>query len=336
MMKTFVLLLVAIGLTSCAKPPNLDISLTLDKQKDDLIFVRGESSEPGRPCDGSDRASNSPAKRKPTGIGTSPARCMHPAAFVLNRKELREITKFWRVPADAARTTLTVKEQESGHLLKTERAEKVFSGAAPAGPVRPLQQSHKLARDYALRFGHSRMGDVSGVCVDAFANGRIVLTGALQSLGAEFRKIGKRRVGERVRGGMRNGGGHVRHAVVQHAIDEINRIGVGGGVRGLEASALIDGDVHHHRAWLHGLQHFAPHQSGSRRAGNQYRANHEIGIADSVAHGEDVGCQRDHLAAINVVQRAQPVEIAIDDDHVRAHTDGHLGRIDGPPLRRPG
>jgi len=58
------------------------------------------------------------------------ATILHPAAFVLNRKEQREITKLWRVPADAARTTLTVKEQETGRLLKTERAEQVFSPAA--------------------------------------------------------------------------------------------------------------------------------------------------------------------------------------------------------------
>jgi hypothetical protein len=60
---------------------------------------------------------------------------LHPAAFVLNKKEQREITKLWRVPADAARTTLTVKEQESGNLLKTERSEKVFSGTSGAAPT---------------------------------------------------------------------------------------------------------------------------------------------------------------------------------------------------------
>jgi hypothetical protein len=54
---------------------------------------------------------------------------VHPAAFVLNRKEQRGITKPWRVQADAVRTTLVVKEQESGHILKSEKAEKVFAGS---------------------------------------------------------------------------------------------------------------------------------------------------------------------------------------------------------------
>jgi hypothetical protein len=47
---------------------------------------------------------------------------------VLNAKEQRDITKFWRIQADAVRATLIVKEQERGNLLKTEKAEKVFSG----------------------------------------------------------------------------------------------------------------------------------------------------------------------------------------------------------------
>ncbi len=110
---------------------------------------------------------------------------LHPAAFVLNKKEQREITKLWRVPADAARTTLMVKEQESGNLLKTEQAEKVFRPARRAGYSKAVSS---LASQ-ALRFGHSRMRDVSGVGIHALANGRIVLAGPLQSLGAQLGKI---------------------------------------------------------------------------------------------------------------------------------------------------
>jgi len=136
MMKTVVLLLVAIGLTDCAKPPNLDISLSLDKQRADLIFVRVKV------VNLEDRATVPIAielngQTQSGGHWDKPGSLLHPAAFVLNRRELREITKVWRVSADAARTTLTVKEQESGHLLKTERAEKVFAGAGPAGPGSP-------------------------------------------------------------------------------------------------------------------------------------------------------------------------------------------------------
>ena len=68
---------------------------------------------------------------------------------MLNKKEQREITKLWRVPADAARTTLTVKEQESGQLLKTERAEKVFSAAPPRRYSKALSSLHARPCDSA-------------------------------------------------------------------------------------------------------------------------------------------------------------------------------------------
>ena len=129
-MKIFLLLLVVLGLTGCTKPPKLDVTLTLDKQNADLIFVKVKV------VNTEDRATVPIAvevtgQTETNGRWDKSSTILQPAAFVLNRKEQREITKLWRVPADAARTTLTVKEQERGLLLKTERAEKVFA-AAPA------------------------------------------------------------------------------------------------------------------------------------------------------------------------------------------------------------
>jgi hypothetical protein len=130
-MKTFLLLLVVVCLAGCAKAPKLDVTLSLDKQSADLIFVKVKV------VNTEDRATV-PIAIEVTGQAESnghwdkPSTLLQPAAFVLNRKEQREITKLWRVPADAARTTLTVKEQERGFLLKTERAEKVFSPTEPA------------------------------------------------------------------------------------------------------------------------------------------------------------------------------------------------------------
>jgi hypothetical protein len=125
-MKTFLLLLVVLSLTGCAKAPKLDVTLSLDKQSADLIFVKVKV------INTEDRATVPIAieltgQAETNGHWDKSSTLLHPAAFVLNRKEQREITKLWRVPADAARTTLTVKEQERGFLLKTERAEKVFS-----------------------------------------------------------------------------------------------------------------------------------------------------------------------------------------------------------------
>ncbi len=129
-MKTFCVSLVVLSLTGCAKAPKLEVSLSLDKQSADLIFVKVKV------VNTEDRATVPIAievtgQAETNGHWDKSSTLLHPAAFVLNRKEQREITKLWRVPADAARTTLTVKEQERGFLLKTERAEKVFSTAAP-------------------------------------------------------------------------------------------------------------------------------------------------------------------------------------------------------------
>jgi len=117
-----VLLLVVSG---CAHPPQLTTTVEIQKKSNDLILVilKVTNTE--------DRATT-PIALELTGQARSgghwdrPASLLHPAAFVLNRKEQREITKLWRIQADAVRTTLVMKEQENGHLLKTEKAEKVF------------------------------------------------------------------------------------------------------------------------------------------------------------------------------------------------------------------
>jgi hypothetical protein len=132
-MKTSLLIAVVVTMTSCAHPPKLDINLKLDKQGADLIFVRVKV------VNTEDRATVPIAieltgQAETNGHWDKPSQLLRPAAFVLNKKEQREITKLWRVPANAARTTLTVKEQESGNLLKTERAEQVFSAPSTAKP----------------------------------------------------------------------------------------------------------------------------------------------------------------------------------------------------------
>jgi hypothetical protein len=132
-MKTCLLFCVVIALAGCAKSPQLNVTLSLDKPNGDVIFVKVKV------VNTEDRATVPIAievtgQTQSNGHWDKVSTLLHPAAFVLNKKEQREITKIWRVPADTARTTLTVKEQESGKLLKTERAEKVFSVPATAKP----------------------------------------------------------------------------------------------------------------------------------------------------------------------------------------------------------
>ena len=83
-MKTFWVSLVVLSLTGCAKAPKLDVSLTLDKQSADLIFVRVKV------VNTEDRATVPIAievtgQAETNGHWDKSSTLMHPAAFVLNQ-----------------------------------------------------------------------------------------------------------------------------------------------------------------------------------------------------------------------------------------------------------
>ena len=129
-MKLRLALLLTVALTACTHPPQLSTALEIQKQSDDLILVKLKVMN-------LDTHATVPLNVELTGQAEKNGQwdkvssLLHPAAFVLNNKEERDITKFWRVQADAVRTTLIVKEQERGNLLKTEKAEKVFTPQQP-------------------------------------------------------------------------------------------------------------------------------------------------------------------------------------------------------------
>ena len=137
-MKLLALMIALLALWGCAHPPQLATSLDVQKSPDNSLVViqlKVTNLE--------DRvtvpiAIELTGQARTNGQWSKPETLLHPAAFVLNRKEQRGITKPWRVQADAVRTTLVVKEQESGHLLKSEKAEKVFNGSA--GSEAPTSQ----------------------------------------------------------------------------------------------------------------------------------------------------------------------------------------------------
>src|SRR5690606_25530905 len=60
------------------------------------------------------------------------------------------------------------------------------------------------------------------------------------------------------------------------ALLHVGRILPGGRARGLEAAALVDGDVHQHAAGLHALEHLAGQHLGRLGAGDQHRAHHQV------------------------------------------------------------
>jgi len=124
-LKALLISILLLLLAGCAHPPQLTTTVEIQKKSEDLILVilKVTNTE--------DRATTPIAleitgQARSNGHWDKPASLLHPTAFVLNRKEQREITKLWRIQADAVRTTLVIKEQENGRLLKTEKTEKIF------------------------------------------------------------------------------------------------------------------------------------------------------------------------------------------------------------------
>ena len=135
-MRLLPLLALAWMLAGCAHPPQLTTSLDIRKNDDNLVVLKLKITNLedrvtvpiNVELDGQARANGQWSKTETL---------LHPAAFVLNRKEQREITKLWRTQADGVRTTIIIKEQETGNLLKSEKAEKVFANTGAPAPTSP-------------------------------------------------------------------------------------------------------------------------------------------------------------------------------------------------------
>jgi hypothetical protein len=123
-LKLLPLLMLLLALCGCAHPPQLATSLDIQRTGAMVLLKLKVTNLEDRvtvPI-----AVELTGQFRSNGQWSKPETLLHPAAFVLNRKEQREITKPWRVQADDVRTTLIVKEQESGNILKSEKTEKVF------------------------------------------------------------------------------------------------------------------------------------------------------------------------------------------------------------------
>jgi hypothetical protein len=118
-------LILLLVLAGCTHPARLSTSLNVQKKSDELILVTMKVANLENSVT-TPIAIEVTGQARTAGHWSKPETLLHPAAFVLNRNEQREITKFWKIQADAVRTTLVIKEQENGHLLKSEKAEKVF------------------------------------------------------------------------------------------------------------------------------------------------------------------------------------------------------------------
>ena len=77
---------------------------------------------------------------------------------------------------------------------------------------------------------------------------------------------------------MRHGSRNVGYGIMHNAIYHECRIGMGGWMRGLEASTLVDSHIHQYGAWFHQLQHVSGNQVWSLVARNEYTAYYDVNI----------------------------------------------------------
>ena len=152
------------------------------------------------------------------------------------------------------------------------RTEQVSSGVAvsptdsatPAWTMRPWQTLRPLASA-----GFSR-------------------SAAASALPGELDDVGQGGVGERERGRARHEGGHVGHAVVHDAVDQVDGVGERRRVHRLDAAALVHRDVDDHRALLHRLHRRLRDQDRRARAGDQDGADQEVGALGEAGDVEGV------------------------------------------------
>jgi hypothetical protein len=125
MKKVVVLVLLLAG---CAKPPRIGVNLQVRKTQPTggavTLRVKNQENSPTTPI-------LLEVSLKPSD-GSAPLRVIHPAAFVLNRQEEREIVAPFKSNAPSFEPVLTMREAETGKVLQPEPLPR--RGPAPNGP----------------------------------------------------------------------------------------------------------------------------------------------------------------------------------------------------------
>ena len=101
---------------------------------------------------------------------------------------------------------------------------------------------------------------------------------------------------------------------------------MGGRTGGLEAPSLVDGDVHQHRTLAHGGHQVVGDQFGSLGPHDQDGADHDVGVDAGLLDGVGARGHRLQCAPKMVVDPAEALEVAIEDEDLRVHAHGEGGR----------
>ena len=92
---------------------------------------------------------------------------------------------------------------------------------------------------------------------------------------------------------------------------------------GLEAAALVDGDVHQHRAGPHPAHHLSRDQLGRGRARHQHGADHQVGGQHGLLDRRGGGEQCGRSGAELQIEFLQPRQRFVDDGDTRLQPHRH-------------
>eukprot|EP01137_Pigoraptor_chileana_P005243 Opistho-2@48068 len=174
---------------------------------------------------------------------------------------------------------------------------------------------------------HRRIGHPAGRHIEPGTQMRIVPQRLLPALAGQGHGMADGGVVECKGRGAGHRPGHVRHAVVHHAVDDEGRLGMGGRMRGLEAAALVDRHIDDDGARLHLRHHGTRHQLGRRGPRDQHAADHQIGPQHRLLHAVHIRVDRADAVAEDQVELAQAVHILVQHRDPRAQAHGHLQRM---------
>src|SRR5665213_3167489 len=138
----------------------------------------------------------------------------------------------------------------------------------------------RIGQGHSESFGHTRIGDLALDDIEALSQRRIIAQSLLPTLVGKKQSVREGSIRERQRGGTGHATGHIRYAVVDHAVHHIRWILVCSSVDRLEATALIDRDIHDHGPLLHGLEVLPTDELWSLGTGDQNATNHQVGSVD--------------------------------------------------------
>src|SRR5262249_33539913 len=109
--------------------------------------------------------------------------------------------------------------------------------------------------------------------------------------------------------------------------DQKCRGAVGGGVRRLDATTLIDGNIDNHSPLFHCGNHLTGYQLGSRSTRDQYRTDKQICLSNGLSNGHGIRSERSNPSEKDVVQVSEPGKIVVQNGDLRAHSQGDFGCI---------